>query len=77
MISPPNKLIIDDANFLRLDGSACCKVIVVDGVVYLEFFDRDRLRSSCRGDQYLRITLKDFAERIAQLTTQPNPPLDK
>lgn len=63
----PDKLMLDQDNFLRLDGSAGCKLIEMDGEVWLEFYDRDRLRSSCRGDHLLHIRLSDFITRIQEL----------
>lgn len=63
----PDKLILDQHAFLRLDGFPCCKLVEIEGEPYLEFFDRDRLRSSCRGDHFLRISLKDFKEQAERL----------
>jgi hypothetical protein len=73
MITSPSKLILDESNFLRLDGSACCRLIVEDGVIWLEFLDRDRLRSQCRGDQRLRIKLDDFKAQVEALIKSKEP----
>jgi hypothetical protein len=62
------KIVLDEANFLRMDGSATCKIVIEDGQIWLEFYDRDRLRSQCRGDQYLKISLDDFVARVNELT---------
>lgn len=67
MIVSTDKLLIDK-DLLRIDGFAPCKIIVEENVIYLEFLDRDRLRSRCRGDHLLKISLEDLALKIKELT---------
>lgn len=67
----PDKLMLDKEGFLQLDGSKSCKLVQMDGEVWLEFYDRDRMRSSCRGDHLLHIRLSDFITRVQEL----KPPL--
>lgn len=63
----PDKLVLNKDGSLRLDGSVCCRLLIQDGEVWLEFYDRDRLRSSCRGDHLVCIKLEDFITRIDAL----------
>lgn len=72
-----DKLVLDEANFLRLDGVAGCKVVEEEGRILLEFFDRDRLRASCRGDHLLTIDLQEFVARVEELVNERKPPLVK
>lgn len=66
MIVTTDKLLLDN-QLLRIDGFAPCKVIVEDGIIYLEFLDRDRLRSRCRGDHLLKISLEELTLKIKEL----------
>jgi hypothetical protein len=49
----------------KLDGIPMFRVIVRDGGIYLEFCDRDRLRSSCRGSRFVEIPLKSMVAVIS------------
>jgi hypothetical protein len=51
-------------SLVRIDGIILCKRVVRCGVVYLQFKDGDRMRSTCRGTQFVEIPLEAFNQAL-------------
>jgi len=51
---------------VRVDGALMLRAIVREGLIWLQFCDRDRLRSNARRPQtrYIEVRLKAFLERL-------------
>jgi hypothetical protein len=47
-------------SIVRVDGVILCKRVVRCGAIYLQFKDGDRLRSNCRGTQFIEVPLDAF-----------------
>jgi hypothetical protein len=63
----PEKIKLDSAGFLRVDGHAPFRILNIDNKAIIEFCDSDRLRSNCRGDRLLSIPLEDLVTHINKL----------
>ncbi len=48
---------VDERGLVRIDQVPAFRVNTRDGVVYIEFIDRDRMRASCKGSRYVEIPL--------------------
>ena len=57
MIADVKQIQVADDGLMRVDGVPMFRRIERDGVVYLEFFDRDRLRAQCRGTRLVEVSL--------------------
>ena len=42
----------------------CRKIVAPNGDIFLEFKDRDRHRSNCRGDCFVEVRLTDLVDAI-------------
>ena len=54
------------SGLVRIDGIIACKKVIRNGVVYLQFKDGDRLRSSCRKCNLVEIALDEFKIAIQE-----------
>ena len=62
---PPDPIIkICPDGIVRVDGAAVFKRVELDGVIYLEFVDRDRMRSKCRGSKFIKIALTELVKQM-------------
>jgi hypothetical protein len=60
-------------SIVRVDGVILCKRIIRSGVTYLQFKDGDRLRSNCRGTQFIEVPLDAFEKvLLAALVDEVN-----
>lgn len=77
MINPPKvdetgKLVkIGDDGLARIDGIVACRRIIRGGIIYIQFLDKDRLRSKCRGTEFVEIPLIKLCEMLS-LTVDGN-----
>lgn len=55
---------IKDDGLIRIDGVPAFRMIVREDVIYLQFFDKDRLRSQCRGSRFVEISLDELVEKM-------------
>jgi hypothetical protein len=51
-------------HLVRVDGIIVCKRIRRAGQVYLQFKDGDRMRSTCRGTQFVEVPLEAFKDAL-------------
>jgi len=42
---------------MKLDGVPMFRKVVRDGAIYVQFYDKDRMRSNCRGSRLVEIRL--------------------
>lgn len=50
---------------VRIDGAPLFKRIErADGVIILQFIDRDRMRSACRGSRFIEIPLTELVKQM-------------
>lgn len=61
---------VTENNQVRVDGIFVFRRIRRAGVVYLQFWDTDRLRAKCRGSRYVEIPLQVLVEKIKQSPIQ-------
>lgn len=52
----------------KIDGVPAFKRIVRDGIIFLQFRDNDRMRSSCRGTIYIEVPLTVLCEVLSMGT---------
>jgi len=55
---------IDQSGMVRVDGPPQFRRIVRGGRVWVQFADRDRMRSACRGTRLVEIPLDALAARL-------------
>jgi hypothetical protein len=48
---------IADDGLVKLDGITAFRRVLRDGVIMIQFYDRDRQRSTCRGTPFVEIPL--------------------
>ena len=53
-------------SLLKVDGIVVCKLLVVDGDVFLQFRDRSALRSNKRGTRFVSVSLDSFAAKVTK-----------
>ena len=51
---------------IRIDGMNLCKKVIRNGVIYLQFKDRDAVRSNCRHACLIEISLDELVGMIEQ-----------
>ena len=51
-------------SLVRVDNITVCKLVIRCGVPCLQFKDKDRLRSQCRGTEFIEIPLSAFRAAI-------------
>jgi hypothetical protein len=51
-------------SIVRVDGITLCKRVVRDGVVWLQFKDKDRMRSDARGTPFVEVPLVAFGAML-------------
>ena len=71
MIATVNQIQVADDGLVRVDGVPMFRRIERDGVVYLEFFDRDRLRAQCRGTRLVEVSLDMLCDIIKKEHNNP------
>ena len=54
-IADKTEVKIADDGLARLDGIPIFRKIERDGIIYVQFQDRDRMRSQCRGSNFVEI----------------------
>lgn len=57
---------VDD--LIKIDGLPAFRRIVHDGIIFLQFRDNDRMRSSCRGTPYVEVPLAVLCEFLSMGT---------
>ena len=78
MIQPVKKItresvkIDPSGGMIRIDGMNLCKKVIRNGVIYLQFKDRDAVRSNCRKTCYIEISLIDFVGQIEDVKLLDN-----
>ena len=55
---------ISNTNIVRIDGYIVCKLIDREGILFLQFCDKDNLRNQCRGTKYIEMPLSQFQNAI-------------
>ena len=65
-MTPEIKICAD--GMVRINGAPVFKRVELDGVIYLEFVDRDRMRSSCRGSKFVKVSLTEIIEKLNEKT---------
>jgi hypothetical protein len=59
------KTILEDPDGLvRVDGITVFRKVERDGVMFIQFCDRDRMRAQCRGSKYVEIPLDVLIGKI-------------
>ena len=72
MIQPVKKItresvkIDPSGGMIRIDGMNLCKKVIRNGVIYLQFKDRDAVRSNCRHACLIEISLDELVGMIEQ-----------
>lgn len=51
-------------DLVRVDGITICRRVVRDGVLYLQFYDRDKIRSNCRGSNCVEVPFSVLSKFI-------------
>lgn len=54
------------SGLIRVDGLILCKKVIRNGVTFLQFKDKDNLRSQCQGRTLIEISLVELTEVIEQ-----------
>jgi hypothetical protein len=49
---------------MKIDGVPMFRPYIDKGVIYIQFFDKDRMRSNCRGSRFVNIKLDDLIKAI-------------
>lgn len=49
---------------MKIDGVPMFRKVIRDGVIFVQFFDKDRMRSSCRGTRLVEIRLDLLIQTI-------------
>jgi len=62
------KVSSNEQGLIRVDGVAVFRVEVVNGVIFVEIIDRDKMRAQCRGAKFVQIPLDDLVARIKEVT---------
>ena len=56
---------INPDGLVKIDGITPFKRVERDGVIYLQFCDHDRMRSSCRGTRFVEVPLPQLVEKLS------------
>lgn len=51
-------------SLIRVDNVTVCKRVIRCGRVWLQFKDKDRLRSQCRGTEFIEVPLDMFQSAL-------------
>ncbi len=54
----------------RLDGLVMFRRVDRDGVVYLQFVDRDRMRNNCRGTQFVEVPFSVLQDLLGPIESE-------
>jgi hypothetical protein len=66
------KTILEDPDGLvRVDGITVFRKVERDGVMFIQFCDRDRMRAQCRGSKYVEIPLDVLIGKIKPAEDKP------
>jgi hypothetical protein len=52
---------------IRVDGVAIFGLIVREGVLYLQIYDRNRERAICRGSRYIEMEFDLFVKQVLSM----------
>ena len=60
-----NEMTITPDGLIRIDGFSAFRKIVRGGIIYVQFCDRDRMRSQCRGTKFIEVPLALLVEILS------------
>lgn len=64
----PDKITVDKEGLVRIDGQVIFRLTTdKNNTKIIQFCDKDRLRSQCRGDRLMNIPFKEFIEHLDKL----------
>ena len=55
----------DPDGLVRVDGITVFRKVERDGIIFIQFCDRDRMRAQCRGSKYVEIPLDVLIGKIS------------
>jgi hypothetical protein len=60
------------SGMIRIDGLILCKKVIRNGATFLQFKDRDAVRSNCRKACLIEISLSDLVGQIESVRILDN-----
>lgn len=55
---------VDDEGLVRVSGAVMFRRVVRDGELWLQFYDRDRMRSQARGSRLIEVEFDALMARL-------------
>jgi hypothetical protein len=62
---------VRDTGLVRIDGVIVFRKVIRDGILHLQFVDKDRMRNQCRGAERIEIPLGALLTKIGFTSDEP------